>query len=222
MTEARQRLVLFAAVAIALIAATVLTLRNGDADDDVRGYLGPTPGPATSSREYVATKDALLARLARGGPEREGAALVSLQRYVSAPAAQSIARGLDPAVVFVRFPSSEAEPIFVETTIAGAVADAASDLRKEVQIEIDALEERATKAQGTERADVDELLAQRRADYAKIDADCGCVFAFAVEGAELSELRELRTRRFVRLVDLPDPLVSDLGGWELAPLVPSG
>lgn len=225
MSATRQRLVLLAAVAIGLVAATVLTLRGGDADSDperVRGYLGPTPGPARDARSYIESKRRHLDGLARSEPTTQAAALVSLTSYQPAPNVQARAIGLRPTVVFVRFPSSQAEPVLVTTTMAGAVADAANALRKQVEAEIRSLEARVAGAQPTARADIGASIAQRRADLAKIRADCGCVFAFAVEGAGLSKLRELQGKEGVRLVDVPDPLVNDLAGWELAPLVPPG
>ena len=225
MTAFQQRLSLFAAVAIGLIAASVLTLRGGDAGTDadaVRGYLGPTPGPANSAQTYVDTKKRYLAELAGKGPGREAAALVSLTSYQPAPDVQARVLGVKPTVVFVRFPGSQAEPVLIETTMNGAVADAAETLRDEMEAEIRSLEQRIASAQPTARTNLQELLAQRRADVAKIRDDCGCVFAFAVEKTDVTALRELQAKKGIRLVDVPDPLVSELAGWELAPLVPPG
>ena len=218
-----QRLALLAATAVALVAASVLSLRTAPDDADrVRGYLGPTPGPARTAQGYVDAKRAHLARAARAEPQREAAALVSFASYQPAPAVQAMVQGMEATVVFVRFPASQAEPILVETTLSGAVADAASDLRKEIEQEIDVLEGRVGRAQGVEREEVTALLGERRTAYAKVNADCGCLYALAVEGAELGKLQELQARPQVRLVDVPDPLVNDLAGWELAPLVPPG
>lgn len=49
---------------------------------------------------------------------------------------------------------------------------------------------------------------------------CGCVFAFVVEDTTLGSLLAMQQDPVVRLADVPDPPVVDLGGWELVPILP--
>jgi hypothetical protein len=46
------------------------------------------------------------------------------------------------------------------------------------------------------------------------------VFAFVLSGTTLGRLADLQASADVRLVDVPDPVVADLRGWELTPLLP--
>lgn len=212
----RYRFVLLAATGVILVAATIFTLRSDD-ERALAGKLGPTSG---SADEYIKTKSTYLRRAAERAPGEKAAALVSLRKYVSASRVQAMTRSMKATAVIVRFPASEQELQFVQTTVPRALAARSTDLRKELAAEIDALESEATKAQDEERADLQRLTTQRKADLAKVKADCACVFAFAVEGATLGELHALAKQPEVRLVDVPEPLTSDLGGWELGPIVP--
>ena len=87
--------------------------------------------------------------------------------------------------------------------------------------EIADLEDQIGSASGQEREDLEVLITERKDAYTNVTADCACVYAIAVEGAELIELRTLADQRVVRLVDVPDPITESLAGWELAPLVPA-
>lgn len=216
-TLARFRFVLLAATGVILVAATVYTLRSDDAARGPAGKLGPTKGSADA---YVKSKTSYLERVATRDPGTKAAALVSLKSYVSASRVQAMARSLKATAVIVRFPASEQELQFVRTTVKGALEDRSTDLRRELSAEIDALEDELSSATGERRTEIEQLLAERRADVAKVKADCACVFAFAVEGAPIAELRRLAAQPEVRLVDVPQPLTSDLGGWELGPIVP--
>lgn len=213
----RYRFVLLAATGIALVAATVYTMRSGDAERGTAGKLGPTQG---SSAAYVKSKSTYLQRVASRAPATKAAALVSLKEYVTASRVQAMAGSLKATAVIVRFPASEQELQFVQTSVKDALAKRSTDLRRELEAEINALEDEATNVDDARRGEIERLLAQRKADLAKVKADCACVFAFAVEGASLEELRRLAARPEVRLVDVPEPLTSDLGGWELGPIVP--
>jgi hypothetical protein len=213
----RYRFVLLAATAIVLVAATVYTLRDGD-ERKLAGKLGPTSG---TSAQYVVTKAGYLDRLALEDPSKQAAALVSLNGYVPASRVQAMTKSLKATVVILRFPAGEQELQFVRTTITDALADRATDLRHELEAEIAALEAQAKDARGEQDEDLVDLIATRRAELAKVKADCACVFAFAVEGASLEQLKDLASKPEVRLVDVPQPLTSDLGGWELGPIVPT-
>lgn len=213
----RFRFVLLAATGVILVAATIYTLRSDDVDRGPAGKLGPTKGSADA---YVKTKTTYLERVASEDPGSRAAALISLKAYVPASRVQAMARSLKATAVIVRFPASEQELQFVRTTVKGALEDRSVDVRRELSVEIDALEDELSNSTGERRTEIEELLAERRADLAKVKADCACVFAFAVEGAPIEALRQLATQPEVRLVDVPEPLTSDLGGWELGPIVP--
>lgn len=214
----RFRFVLLAATGVILVAATIYTLRSDDVDRGPAGKLGPTAGSADA---YVRTKTTYLQRVAKQDPGSKAAALVSLKEYVPASRVQAMARSLKATAVIIRLPASEQELQFVRTTVTGALTARSTDLRKELEAEVDALEEEQQAEKDPERhADLGRLIAERKADLAKVKADCACVFAFAVEGAPIEALRQLATQPEVRLVDVPEPLTSDLGGWELGPIVP--
>ncbi len=205
----QSRVALIVALIVATSAGALLSTRTADPDPNrVAGILGPTPGPNSSG--HVANKRAYLERLAAQDPSKHASALVSLDTYLAATVAQSMVKDFRATAVFVRFPGSEPEVQLVRTTINGALADRASDLRNELEAEIDALDQSGSTA----------LVAQRRVELEKIEAGCPCVYGFTVEGAEVDALQELAKRPQVRLVDVPDPVVTDLGGFELVPIVP--
>lgn len=215
----RYRFLLLAVTGVILVAATVYTLNDSPASDEPVGHIGPTPG--VSSDGHVRAQRAYLDRLASERPTQKAAALVSLEDYVPASKAQAIARSLDATWVFARFPAAEQEPPqLVRSSITDALQRRAGDLRKELASEITALKAEAAGASGARRTDLEELIAQRESELAKIAPDCACVFAFAIEDASLEALRELARRPEVKLVDVPEPVTSDLGGWELQPIVP--
>lgn len=208
----RSRFALIAAIVVAVVAAarlsTIATEPGAGREAGQAGHLGPTPGP--SSDGHIREKRAYLEGLVAKQPATQAAALVSLTRYVPAIAAQRMAGSMHATAVFVKFPGVDPEVQLVRTTIAGALADRASDLRREIEAEVAALED----------SGASELVAQRKDDLTKINASCACVSAFAVVKVPLRSLGELAKRPDVRLVDVPDPVVDDLAGWELQPIVP--
>jgi hypothetical protein len=215
----RFRFLLLAVTGVALVAATVYTLNVSSGPGDVAGHIGPTPGP--SSEGHIRAQRAYLDQIAALHPTEEAAALVSLEGYVPASKAQAIARSLQATWVFVRFPDAEQEPPFiVPSSMKETMTKRAGDRRKDLEAEVAALKVQATDAAGAQKTDLEDLIAQRQRELGKITPDCACVFAFAIEGASLQQLRDLARRPEVRLVDVPDPVTSDLAGWELAPIVP--
>lgn len=208
----RSRFALIVAIVVAVLASARLSTHAVEPGPERAagraGHLGPTPGP--SSEGHVRDKRAYLSGLVAQQPATQAAALVSLTKYLPATAAQRMAGSMRAYAVFVKFPGADPEVQIVRTTIAGALADRASDLRNEIGAEVAALKD----------SGATELIAQRKADLAKISADCPCVSAFAVEKVPLRRLGELAKRPEVRLVDVPDPVVDDLAGWELQPIVP--
>jgi hypothetical protein len=211
----RARYVLLAVTGAVLIVAMVFQLRSGSGGGEgSRGVLGPTPGPDASGDTYVEEKRRYLETLADSQSQDDVAALISFAKYVAAPDVQQVLGPMEPTFVWVKFPGSEAEPIAVTSTIAGAVADRAAELRAAVDAEIKELE---TQEQTPELAG---LIQTRKQELGQLGADCGCVFALSVEDAQPTELRKLAERPSVRLVDVPDPPSNDLEGWELTPFVP--
>ncbi|MGH7856208.1 MAG: hypothetical protein ACREQY_02685, partial [Candidatus Binatia bacterium] len=77
---------------------------------------------------------------------------------------------------------------------------------------VEALERQGTNA---------ELLAQRRAALEGTAPECACLYAVVLNGATVRRLAEVQSSDAVRLVDVPDPLVDDLSGWELTPIFPA-
>jgi hypothetical protein len=215
----RFRFVLLAVTAVILVAATVYSLRSGGGTEKVAGRLGPTPGP--SSEGHIRAQKAYLNKLASERPDEKAAALVSLDTFVPASKASTIARAMHATAVFVRFPEADAESVLVRTSIEDSIKDRSTDLRREIAAEIDALKAEAAGASGGKKHDLEALVAQRERELAKINADCACVFAFAVEGASIEALSTLAKRPDVRLVDVPQPVTVDLAGWEVQPIVPS-
>jgi hypothetical protein len=217
----RARYVLFGVTAVVLIVATVfeLRVRGGSDAEDVRGHLGPTPGPA-STQGYVKEKRTYLESLAAREPATKVAALISFKSYVPAPSVQRLVEDMRPTFVWARFPTTEAEPLRVTTTVAGAVADRAATLRKALDAELKDLQAQGEQADAEQKAALVPLVADLTADLAKVGADCGCVFAVSVEDARMRDLEALLSDPAVRIVDVPDPPTNDLGGWELQPFVP--
>lgn len=215
----RLRFVILGLVGAGLIVASVFTLQDGGDLNETRGHLGPTPGPA-STQSYVEEKRSYLAKMASDDAGAKSAALVSFKSYVPAPAVQKLVRGMEPTAVWVRFPSADPEPLLVETTISAAVAEGAVELRTSLDAEIAELQAQVRTASGAAKSDLTTVVAERKADRAKLGGGCGCVFALSVREATLSSLRELQRESSVKLVDVPDPLTNDLSGWELQPFVP--
>ncbi len=206
------------AAAVALVAASVLTL-DGEETTRVRGRLGPTPGP--NALGHIEGKRAYLERVASADPDRRAAGLVSFSRFVSAQNARAMVAGMEPTVVFVRFPQGEPEALRLKTTLEEAVAAAVKQLVDVVAAEIVSIEAQLDSAQGSEREALSRSLDDRRKSLDELRADCVCVYAVGVESTTLGELVRLLQRPDVRLVDVPEPTTDDLSGWELRPILPS-
>jgi hypothetical protein len=205
-TLVRYRFVALAVVAAGLVVATVLVMMSGD-ERGLAGRLGPTPGP--NSDGHVAAKKSYLERVAREDPTGEAAALVSLNALVSASEVESMLTDAEGKAVFVQFPGNQGETLEVKTTIEEAVSLRATELANTLRSEIDAT--------------TDELEKQERRDaLTQLSPQCKCIFAFALDGATLGDLAKLQTDARVRLVEVPDPVVESLEGYELTPIFAGG
>lgn len=173
------RWVLLGLVAIGLVAGAVLTDRvdvpGFDGDPEPRGRLGPTPGP--DSQGYVQSKLAHLESTATGEPDRDAAALVSLNRLLGVPEVRQLVSGGTVLALYVRQDGGEPASLLVGGDLQGAEES--------------------------------------------LGGPCGCVYAFVVQRTTLGSLLALQQDPAVRLVDVPDPPVTDLRGWELIPILPS-
>jgi hypothetical protein len=212
------RLQALIAAAVALVAASAMTL---DSDDAVRlrGRLGPTPGP--NSIGHVEGKRAYLNRIASADPDRSAAALVSFSRFVPASAARSVASDMEIKAVFVQFPGNEPDVFRVtNNAVEREVQFGASELADVIRAEITSIEAQLRTAQGAERDSLNTSLEERRKAFDTLRADCACVYAVAVQETTLSALAQLQQRSEVLLVDVPEPTTDDLTGWELRPILP--
>lgn len=212
------RLQALLAAAVALVAATTLTL-DSDSTTRLRGRLGPTPGP--NSIGHIQGKKAYLQRVARADPGRRAAGLVSFSKFVSAPDARAKIAAMEPTVVFVRFPQGEPEALQMKNTLEETVAAGVKQLSDVVVAEIVSIEAQLESAEGSEREALQRSLEERRASLDDLKADCPCVYAVGVENTTLGELAELQQKPDVELVDVPEPTTDDLAGWELRPILPS-
>jgi hypothetical protein len=183
-----------------------------------KGELGPTPGP--DAEGYISEKRAKLDELAAAEPERDAAALVSFSRMVRSVDVTDVLGSLQVDAVFHRFPGAEAGASTVVGTVEVVVGQAAAELAEARDAEIEDLGSRMGAAQGEERVRMEQDIAERRVWLNELRGECFCVYAVAVRGANLSELAELARHPDVRLVDVPDPPVADLRGWELRPILP--
>lgn len=216
----KYRWVLMALLSAALIAASIVTMISGDSNTDkVAGRLGPTPGP--NSQGYAAQKRAYLANLAATKGSEKVGALVSFNSYVPGTFVQSLVSGMEPQALFVQFPTADSEAISIKTTVNGTLADRATDLRRQLQAEIDSIKHQLPKASPSAKGALQTDINERTATLNSLKADCACVFAVAVQGAEVTALAEVARHPEVRLVDVPNPVTNDLQGWELQPIVPA-
>lgn len=202
--------VVLAVLAAGVVGGAVLSTRSGTGGPQLAGSLGPTPGP--NSDGHVTAKRAYLEGLAQRTPDAAAAGLVSFSRLLRPAEATELARGTEAAAVFVKFPAGEAEALQVTDTLAGAVKERAEALAAVTKTEVEALERQGGDA---------ELVAQRRAALEGTTPDCACVYAIALNGLTARRLAEIGASDDVRLVDVPDPLVDDLSGWELTPIFPA-
>ncbi len=215
----RYRFVLFAVAAVALVVATVFTLRSGKGSSrEARGTLGPTSANVSS---YVSTKRTYLSGVAEDDPQKPSAGLLSLSRLVRASQASRLVSSGKVVAVFVQFPASDPQALRVETTVTDTMASASQQLRESVEAEIKGLERESSTNSGAKKKTVDDLLAQRKAGLAGIGTDCACIYALVVESSTLASLAQLAKVQDVRLVDVPEPPVATLRGWNLRPLLPT-
>ncbi len=213
------RLQAFAAIAVAVVAAAVLT-GDSDGGTKIAGRLGPTPGPNATG--HVEAKRDYLERISKEEPERKAAALVSFASFVRTPDVSTMVSGLETSVVFVRFPESPIEAIALTKPLAETMSTRAKELADVVRAEIASLEAQLRDTQGAERETVSASLVRRRQALAGLTADCACIYAVGLENSTLAQLSALQGRSEVQLVDVPEPVSTSLEGWHLTPIVPSG
>lgn len=219
----RYRWLGLAIVAVGLIAGFVVSQRNlwtGDGTEAVRGRLGPTPGP--DAEGYVADKTAYLGRVAADDGDRVAAALVSLGRLLRATDVSSLVGSGRVDLVFTLFPGEDPGSLLVSGTVDVTVGARASELAAQRDSEISALEEEAATSEGEERTRRLQAASAKRSEANQLRGECFCLYAFVVRGMTLGDLAAMQASDDVRLVDVPDPVVADLRGWELTPLVPKG
>jgi hypothetical protein len=217
----RFRWVILAVLAVGLVAGAWLSSRSasdGDGTVEVRGELGPTPGPNADG--YVAEKRSYLERLSGEKPTSPGAALVSLAERVSGARAAELALGGTVDRVFVVLPGGEPEDLATPLGLEEAVAARVSALQQARRAEVAALRERAKNASPDQRQALERDALDSQAKLDALRADCPCVYAFVVRGLTLARLSEVQADPDVRLVDVPEPLVGDVRGWLLTPLLP--
>lgn len=206
------------AAAVALVAASVVSQRADDGID-IRGRLGPTAGP--NSLGHVRAQRAYLERAADAAPGRAAAGLVSMSRFVNAGEATSLVDGMKATAVFVQFPDNPPEVFLLTKPIAETLTTRAKELADVVRAEIVALDAQLRDAEGAQRALLEGSLSKRRQTLEALRPDCACVYALGVEETTLGALARLQERSEVLLVDVPKPVVPDLKGWELNPILPS-
>ena len=123
--------------------------------------------------------------------------------------------------MFVQFPDDAPEVFLLTKPIAETIATRAKELGDAVRAEIVSLEAQLRDAQGPQRELLEGSLAKRRVALEALGPECACVYAMGVEGTTLGALARLQTHSDVLLVDVPRPVVADLEGWELNPILPS-
>lgn len=205
------------AAAVALVGGLVITQR-ADQGIDILGRLGPTAGP--DSTGHVRAQRAYLEQAAAAAPRRPAAGLASMARFVTAAEASTLVEAMTPTAVFVRFPDSDPEVFLLTKTITETLATRAAELADAIQGEIASLGAQLRDANGGQRALLEASLAQRRRALEQTRPECACIYALGVEGATLADLAALARRPEVLLVDVPRPVVADLKGWELNPILP--
>lgn len=215
--SAQLRVLALIAAGVALVAGVVITQR-ADQGIDILGRLGPTAGP--DSTGHVRAQRAYLEQAAAAAPGRPAAGLVSMARLVTAAEASTLVDGMTPTAVFVRFPDSDPEVFLLTKTITETLETRAGELADAIRSEISGLEAQLRDASGGQRALLETSLTQRRRALEQTRPECACVYALGVEGATLAELAALARRAEVLLVDVPRPVVADLKGWELNPILP--
>ncbi len=212
----RWRWAVFGVTAVVLIAAAYLSY--GATTSKVAGVLGPTPGPNSSG--HIAAQRAYLARVSKSHPSTASGALISLARMMRATDAEALRPGGKLTAIFVRFPTSQPEALKLTGSISDAMNERAKQLQGVVQAEISGLRKELGTAKGAQRAQTQSMIAQRQSGLAQITGDCACIYALVVERSTLGKLEAEQETAGVRLVDVPDPPVATLQGWQLTPIIP--
>lgn len=212
----RYRWWVLGAMGLVLVGLAVLA-ENRSGSGPVLGSLGPTPGPDSSG--YVAAKTDHLRALARTEPETRAAALVSLERLLRPIDVAELVGAADVDVVFVNFPGANPEALVVTGTVAVTVGARAAEMIEVLEAEVEALEAEAGGADEARKAELLTEASERRSEINGL-RECFCIYALTVDDTTVRSLAELAGREEVRLVDLPDPPVPSLRGWELTPLLP--
>jgi hypothetical protein len=153
-------------------------------------------------------------------PSSPAAGLVSLTALARAEDIAALAGDAEVDVVFARFPGEGAEVLRVEGTIPEGVGERAEEIAALREAEAYGLEELAAAAEGAEREELVREAAAKRSAVQTLRSGCACIYAFVAEHTSLARLLDLQRRPEVRLVDVPDPPVDDLSGWELTPILP--
>lgn len=216
--SAQLRVLALLAAAVALVAALVVTQRSADGLR-IQGRIGPTPGP--NSTGHIQTQRAYLDRLAASSPEAQAAGLVSFSRFVTAGEAAALIEGMEATAVFVRFPQEQPDALVLSRPMVSTVAARAREIAAAVREEVEGLERQLAAAPPEQRALLETSLTRRREALAQIGPDCACVYAAGAQGTTVAALARLQQRSEVALVDVPRPLVADLKGWQLTPIVPA-
>lgn len=116
------RWVLLGLLAVGLVAGAVLTDRLDvpglDDGAEARGRLGPTPGP--DSEGYIAEKRAHLESIATSEPDRDAAAVVSLNRLLGLPELRELAAGGRVLALYVRQEGGEPSSLLTGGSLEGA------------------------------------------------------------------------------------------------------
>ncbi len=214
----RHRFFAVAVVGVLLVVLAVWTQRSGG--PPLQGSLGPTPGPDSSG--YVRDKTRYVLALAAEEPSRPAAALVSLGRLLRGVDVSELAAGASVDVVFVRFPARNPEALPVTDTIEVTVGMRAEEVAGEIEEQARVMEEQAQAAPDDRRGALLERAEEVREQSSVVRGECFCVYAFTVGGARAADLARLQGHDDVKLVDVPDPPVTSLRGWELRPILPEG
>jgi hypothetical protein len=215
----RFRWVIFGVAAVALVAAATYSVSTGSSPKSkVAGVLGPTSGPNSSG--HITDKRAYLKRAAASDPSASSGALISLSKMVRPAEAQAFATSGKLTAVFVRFPASDPEAIKITGSITDAMNARAKEVQDVVRGEISGLDKEAASATGARKKQVQDLIAGRQRGLDALKGDCACIYAVVLEDSTLAKLEALQGRPEVRLVDVPDPPVASLEGWQLTPILP--
>jgi len=215
----RWRWLIFGVAAVGLIVAVIVTMRSGSSGRKVAGVLGPTPGP--DSAGHIAAQKAYLERSAQSDAGASSGALISLARMMRPSEAEGLRPSGDLTAIFVRFPGNNPEALKITTSINDAMSARANELRGVIEAEIKGLQKELPTASAGDKANISKQIAQRQLSVVSINGNCACVYALVVENSTLGALEKEQAKPEVRLVDVPDPPVATLQGWQLTPILPT-